>query len=478
MGLRPRLHIFFTMIQTENPGPQHRSAFLVVACITAFLTPFIGSSVNIALPSIGGEFNADAVMLGWVATSYLLSAAVFLVPFGRIADIHGMKRIFISGLVIYTLSSCLSAAAWSAPALIASRVIQGLGGAMIFGTGTALLISAYPLQERGRVLGINVAFVYIGLSAGPFIGGLLTQYLGWRSIFWVNAALGLLPIIITLWKIRGEWAHAKGEKLDLTGSIVYGLGLVATIFGFSALPDWTGFAALAAGAAIIFLFVRVELGTENPVLNVRLFVHNRIFGFSNLAAFINYAATFGVGFLLSMYLQYIHQLPPQSAGLVLVAMPVVQAVFSPLAGRLSDRFEPQAIASTGMAVTTLGLLLLVFINGPTPLWYIVMSLILLGFGFALFSSPNTNAVMSSVDKRALSVASATLGTMRLTGQMFSMGITMLIIALVMGRVRITPEVYPQFLLSLRYAFIVFTLLCFGGIFASLARGKSRNNDDK
>ena len=306
---------------------------------------------------------------------------------------------------------------------------------MIFGTGTALLISAYPLQERGRVLGINVAFVYIGLSAGPFVGGLLTQYLGWRSIFWVNAAFGLLPVIITLWQIRGEWAHAKGEKLDLTGSIVYGLGLVATIFGFSALPDWTGFAALAAGAAIIFLFVRVELATENPVLNVRLFVHNRIFAFSNLAAFINYAATFGVGFLLSLYLQYILLLPPQSAGLVLVAMPAVQAAFSPLAGRLSDRFEPQTIASTGMAVTTLGLLLLVFIDGPTPLWYIVMSLILLGFGFALFSSPNTNAVMSSVDKRVLSVASATLGTMRLTGQMFSMGIAMLIIALVMGRLR-------------------------------------------
>ncbi len=463
------------MIEKENPGPPNRSAFLVVACVTAFLTPFIGSSVNIALPAIGGEFNADAVLLGWIATSYLLAAAVFLVPFGRIADIHGMKRIFISGLIIYTLSSCLSAAAWSVPVLIASRVIQGLGGAMIFGTGTALLISAYPLQERGRVLGINVAFVYIGLSAGPFVGGLLTQHLGWRSIFWFNAAFGLLPIIITLWKIRGEWAHAKGEKLDLAGSIIYGLGLVATIFGFAALPDWSGFAALTAGAAIIYLFVRVELRTEQPVLNVGLFMHNRVFAFSNLAAFINYAATFGVSFMLSLYLQYIHGLTPQSAGLALVAMPVFQAAFSPLAGRLSDRFEPQAIASAGMAFTALGLLLLVFIDGLSPLWYIVMGLVLLGFGFALFSSPNANAVMSSVDKKALTVASATLGTMRLTGQMFSMGIAMLIISLIMGRVRITPEFYEQFLLSLRWVFIVFTLLCFGGIFASLARGRSRNN---
>jgi EmrB/QacA subfamily drug resistance transporter len=458
------------MQQINTQSPSHKTAFLVVSCITAFLTPFIGSSVNIALPAIGREFNTDAVLLSWVATSYLLSAAVFLVPFGRIADIHGMKRIFISGLVIYTLSSILAALALSPAVLITSRIIQGVGGAMIFGTGTALLVSAYPLQERGRVLGINVAFVYIGLSAGPFVGGLMTQYLGWRSIFWLNALLGLLPIIITLWQIRGEWAHARGEKLDLPGSAIYGLGLVAIIFGFSALPDWTGFASLAAGTAIIVAFVHVELRTEHPVLNIWLFVHNRVFGFSNLAAFVNYAATFGVGFLLSLYLQYIKQLPPQAAGLVLVAMPVVQAAFSPLAGRLSDRFEPRLIASSGMAVTAAGLLLLVFLDGDTQLWFIIMSLVLLGFGFALFSSPNTNAVMSSVEKRSLSIASATLGTMRLTGQMFSMGIAMLIISVVMGRVSISPEFYLQFLLSMRYAFIIFTLLCFGGIFASMARG--------
>ena len=458
------------MQQINTQSPSHKTAFLVVSCITAFLTPFIGSSVNIALPAIGREFNTDAVLLSWVATSYLLSAAVFLVPFGRIADIHGMKRIFISGLVIYTLSSILAALALSPAVLITSRIIQGVGGAMIFGTGTALLVSAYPLQERGRVLGINVAFVYIGLSAGPFVGGLMTQYLGWRSIFWLNALLGLLPIIITLWQIRVEWAHARGEKLDLPGSAIYGLGLVAIIFGFSALPDWTGFASLAAGTAIIVAFVHVELRTEHPVLNIWLFVHNRVFGFSNLAAFVNYAATFGVGFLLSLYLQYIKQLPPQAAGLVLVAMPVVQAAFSPMAGRLSDRFEPRLIASSGMAVTAAGLLLLVFLDGDTQLWFIIMSLVLLGFGFALFSSPNTNAVMSSVEKRSLSIASATLGTMRLTGQMFSMGIAMLIISVVMGRVSISPEFYLQFLLSMRYAFIIFTLLCFGGIFASMARG--------
>jgi len=218
--------------------------------------------------------------------------------------------------------------------------------------------------------------------------------------------------------------------------------------------------------------VKWESSTASPVLDISLFRHNQVFAFSNLAAFINYSATFAVGFLLSLYLQYIKGLNPSDAGIVLVAMPVVQAVFSPLMGRLSDRIEPRLLASSGMALTAAGLLLLVFIGAETALWYIIASLIVLGVGFALFSSPNINAVMSSVDKKSLGVASATLATMRLTGQMFSLGIAMLLISLFMGRVQITPEIYPQYIRSLQTTLAVFTALCIGGIFASMARGKT------
>ncbi|HEX9899696.1 MAG TPA: MFS transporter, partial [Candidatus Methylomirabilis sp.] len=198
---------------------------------------------------------------------------------------------------------------------------------------------------------------------------------------------------------------------------------------------------------------------------------NAVFTFSNLAALINYSATFAVTFLLSLYLQYTKGLGPRDAGLILVSQPLVMAAFSPIAGRLSDRIEPRTVASLGMAFTVLGLVLLAFLGEGTPLAFIVATLVILGFGFALFSSPNTNAVMSSVDRRLYGVASATLGTMRLSGQMLSMGIAMLVFALYVGRVRIGAANPASFLYSLKVAFAIFAILCFFGIFASLARGR-------
>ncbi|MGQ9625907.1 MAG: MFS transporter [Anaerolineae bacterium] len=447
-----------------------QTAALLIATLGSFLTPFMGSSINIALPSIGKEFSMDAILLNWVATSYILAAAMFLVPFGKLADINGRKKIFIYGMLTYTLASFLCVISTSAIFFICFRILQGIGGAMIFGTAVAILTSVFPAGERGKALGINVASTYFGLSLGPVLGGFMTQHLGWRSIFFVNVPLGLIVIALIFWKLKGEWAEAEGEKFDFIGSAIYSFSLVAIMYGFSLLPAMSGAWLILAGALGILSFIRWEIGAESPVLNVNLFKNNKVFTFSNLAALINYSATFAVGFLLSLYLQYIKVLSPRDAGLILVSQPIVMAVLSPFAGRLSDRIEPRVIASAGMALTVLGLSLLTLLNENTALEFIMASLILLGFGFALFSSPNTNAVMSSVEKRFYGVASATLGTMRLTGQMFSMGIAMLIFAIYIGKVQITPEYYPNFLTSVKTAFIIFAALCFGGIFASLARG--------
>ncbi len=449
-----------------------RSA-LLVATLASFLTPFMGSSVNIALPSIGKEFAMDAVLLSWVATSYLLAAATFLVPFGRISDIYGRKKIFTYGILIYTISSLFSAISTSGILLISFRVLEGIGSALIFGTGVAILTSVFPVGERGKALGINVAAVYLGLSLGPFLGGLLTQHLSWRSIFLVNVPLGFIIISLLFWKLKGEWAEAKGEKFDFIGSIFYGLTLIAIMYGFSLLPTISGVWLILIGAVGILAFVKWEMKVESPVLDMNLFKNNTVFTFSNLAALINYSATFAVTFLLSLYLQYLKGFDPQTAGLILIAQPVVMTIFSPIAGRLSDKIEPRIVASMGMALTTMGLFLFTFLSEITTLEFIVTSLILLGFGFALFSSPNTNAVMSSVEKRFYGVASGTVGTMRLIGQVLSLGIVMVIFAIYIGRVQITPEYYLLFLESVKIAFIIFTCLCFGGIFASLARGKLR-----
>lgn len=451
----------------------NRNVALIVATLSSFFTPFMASSINIALPTIAAEFSMNAVLLSWIATSYLMAAAMFLVPFGKIADIYGRKKIFAYGMVIYTIASLLSALSQNSTQLLTTRVLQGVGGSMLFGTAIAILTSVFPPSERGKVLGINVAAVYSGLSLGPFLGGLLTQQFGWRSIFLINFFLGLFVIIIVCWKLKAEWAEAKGEKFDLIGSLIYCVMLVALMYGFSLLPKRSGGALILVGLVGIGAFIAWELRVADPVLNIRLFRHNKVLAFSNLAALINYSATAAVAFLLSLYLQYIKGRRPQAAGLILVSQPIIMAIFSPLAGRLSDKIEPRLVASTGMALTVVGLAWLIFLTENTPIAWLIANLVLLGLGFALFSSPNTNAVMSSVDKKFYGVVSATLATMRLLGQMFSMGIAMLIFAVIIGKVQITPDKYEAFLRSCQIAFAIFAMFCLAGIFASLARGKLR-----
>jgi MFS family permease len=245
--------------------------------------------------------------------------------------------------------------------------------------------------------------------------------------------------------------------------------------GFSRLPSGLGVGLILAGTAGAAAFVVLEKRAKAPVFNVRLLTRNRVYGFSNLAALINYCATSALSFLVSLYLQYIKGLSPQAAGLVLIAQPVVMTLFSPLAGKLSDRKDPRILASAGMALSSLGLLVFAFLEEDTSIVFIVAGLILVGFGFALFSSPNTNAVMGSVDKKYYGVASATLGTMRLVGQMMSLAIVMMLFSVAIGQARITPAFYGPFLVSLRAAFIVFAFLCFVGVFASLARGKNHKD---
>ncbi len=446
---------------------------LFISALTSFLTAFLGSSINIALPVIGKEFSSDAITLSWISTIYLLTAAMFLVPFGRIADIWGNKRIFSLGVLGFTLASLLCSLAQTDLMLIIFRAFQGIASAMVFGTGIAIVTMVFPLQKRGAAIGINVATVYIGLSMGPFLGGMLTQTLGWRSLFLVNVPLGVIVFILIGLKLKGEWAESRGESFDLIGSLLYSISLVSLMYGFSHLPERIGLLFFLGGLAGITGFLMWEMQAKHPVLNINLFRQNRVFAFSNLAALIHYSSTFGVTFLLSLYLEYNKQMSPVHTGMVLVAQPVIMALFSPLAGRLSDKRDPGNVASAGMFLTIVGLVILIFIDSFQGLIPIILTLMLLGFGFALFSSPNTNAVMSSVERKFYGVSSGTLGTMRLLGQMLSMGVAMFMFSLFIGRREIVPEHYDMLLKSIRLSFMVFAVLCVVGLFASLVRGKAR-----
>ena len=461
--------------RTMNAKAAKLSA-LIIASMSSFLTPFMISSLNIALPAIDRQFRPDAVMLSWVATSYLLAAAVSLVPFGKLADIYGRKKVFLVGQIIVTITSLLAAISVSVPMLIVFRIFQGIGGAMVFATGIAILTSVYPPEERGRVLGIVVAAVYIGLSCGPFFGGWLTQHFTWRSIFLVNIPLGISIISLVVWKLRGEWTGAQGDKFDLVGTAIYALAIVAIMYGITIIPSLASIGFVLVGVAALAGFVKWETRIQYPVFEVNLFIENRTFSFSCLAALINYSATFAVAFLLSLYLQYIKGLTPQGAGMVLIAQPIVMAMFSPMAGKLSDKIEPRVIASLGMGLTTLGLILLALVNHHTTMLFVVISLMVLGFGFALFSSPNMNAIMSSVPKKYYGIASGSVGTMRVLGHMLSMGIATLVIALMIGRARITPDLYPALVSSVRIAFVIFACLCTAGTLFSFYRGELRSGN--
>ena len=452
-----------------------RRVVLLVAAMASFLTPFMATSINIALPTIGREFSADAITLSWVTTAYLLAAAVFLVPMGRLADIHGRRKIFLAGMVGYTVVSALCTLAASEGMLIALRALQGFSDAMMFGTSTAIVTSVYPPEQRGKALGITVAAVYSGGALGPFVGGFLTQLAGWRSIFWLTTLLGMAVVAMTLWKMRGEWAEARGQKMDVVGSILYGATLLGVMYGFRLLPSPNGAWLLLAGLVALAGFVLRESKIAFPVLELSLFRRNAVFAFSSLSALVNYAATYALSFLLSLYLQYVKGLSPRSAGLILLSQPVIMALSSPLAGRLSDKIEPRILASAGMTMSAAGLLLTAFLPAGAPLPYIIAVLMLCGLGFGLFSSPNTSAIMGSVERRQYGVASATTGVMRLVGQMLSMGVAALIIGLYVGEVEITPDRYSAFLKAFRVGFIVFALLCAGGIAASLSRGKMRRD---
>jgi len=450
-----------------------RSA-LIVATVTSFMGPFLISAVNVGLPTIQEEFSVDAVLLSWIATSYLLAVTVFLVPVGKIADIYGRKKIFLTGLIIYELASFISVLATSVQTLIFYRVFQGVGAAMFVTTGMAILTSVFPLERRGRAIGIYVAAVYIGLSTGPFLGGILIQQFGWRSIFIFVLPFGVISIILTLKHLPGEWADARGDKFDLWGSIVYGLAIVSLVYGASLLPDILAVYLMAFGVTGLAAFIWMELKVNIPVFEVRLFQNNRLFTYSSLAALINYAATYAVTFLLSLYLQYIKGMSPQNAGIILVAQPAMMAIFSPSVGKLSDKIEPRILSSLGMTVTVFGLIHFIFIGTQTSILLIAGTLVVLGFGFAVFSSPNMNSIMSSVEKKYFGIASGTVATMRLLGQMASMAISTVIFAIYIGRAEISPDNFDRFLKSIKIIFLIFSILCAVGIFFSLSRGQLRD----
>jgi EmrB/QacA subfamily drug resistance transporter len=438
---------------------------LIVGILVSFLTPFVRSSINLALPAIAIEFNLSAVFLTWISTVYLLVNAILYIPFGRIGDIYGRKRIFQYGLIIFTFSSFLSAFSTSGDMFLVFRIFQAIGNAMIFANLNAMVSSAFPVNERGRAFGLTSMGVFVGLVVGPILGGAITEIVGWRAIFYLDTIIGIIAIY-AITRFKHEWIDAEEEKLDILGSFLLGISLIAIIYSFSDFTNKYSLFLVIAGIVGLSLFYLVEKRVAFPLINLGLF-NSKSFTFGNITAFINYGAFVSIAFILSLYLQYLKGYDPLTAGLIVSIQSIVMVLVSPFAGRLSDKINPENVSTIGMVLTTIGVALMTLINLENALYLGVLSLIIFGAGIGLFYASNTKVVISAVDKKYFGVAGATLSNFRSMGQIFGMGIVMLIISTILGNVQIMPSNYPELIISLRISLVAIAVLSAIGIFTSI-----------
>lgn len=457
---------------------------LAIAIFGQFMGPFDGSIVNLAIPSIGKNLGGNISSLSWIITGYLIIFATFNLSAGRLADIRGRKNTFALGIAVFIIASVLCGFAPSVNDLIATRVVQALGASMMSGNAVALLSTFYAPSERGRALGISTASTYTGLSLGPSAGGFLIQYLGWRSIFFVNVPVGIVVLLIALFMISGELPKGKLETFDVRGSVIYAVAISMSLLGIGYLSN-----SLEVGLPILFLgivslvaFVLVESRTEHPLLDLRLFAKNRMFTLTNITTFLNFVSTFGISFIMSLYLRVGLGYSPSLAGLVLLAQPLVTVIFSPVGGYLSDRVEPRYQVSAAVAVMSLSIASLSTLGLHSTPMEIIVRLAFLGLGSGFFNAPNTNAVMSTVTRFQYGVASGVQNTMRSTGQAISLVLVTYILSTSLhenvSSNSALQYVAPDLLVAgVRTALIVLAIINALGIFTSLKRGKNVKIDE-
>lgn len=448
------------------------NVILILVSLVQFSVPFLLSAVGIALPVIGSDLDASSVQLSLIQTAQVLALSVFLLPVGRFADIHGRKRIFISGTSLLFIATLIQGFAQNIELFISLRFVQGIGASMIISTSIAILTSVFPHGRRGRAMGIVVGMLYLGVAAGPSVSGFIIEYLGWRWVFFFLSALILLSLVLSVAKLKGEWISARGEPFDWTGSAVFMLSVLFLVYGATELlQQYVARWVFLAGLAGLALFLGLERRTVHPILDVRLLTKNPAFTFSNLVTFIHYAAIYSFIFFLSLYLQYIKGVPPRYAGLLLIIQPLVQSILAPVAGRLADSYPPSRIATTGMAFCTAGLFIAGTLDAATPFALIVFVTVLQGISLGLFSTPNLTFIMGCAGERHAGTASSMVATMRYAGTLASTTLIAIVFSVYMGDRQVTSANREAFLESQRVCFHLFGAMSLAGTLFSMIQGK-------
>jgi EmrB/QacA subfamily drug resistance transporter len=451
----------------ENPMQR---ITLTMILLSAFTTPLMLSAVNVALPSIANDLSMNAVLLSWIPMAYLMASAMFVLIFGRIADMVGRKKIFLIGTSSVIVTSLIAASVDSGITLIMARFLQGVSAAMLYATQVAIISSVFPPAKRGYVIGLTVSAIYFGLTIGPLIGGYIIDLYGWRGSFMVHIPLAIIALTIGVLYVKDEWSSDERGSFDLFGAILYMLSILIICLGVSYLPSSLSFILILFSFFGFIFFFLFERKHKHPIFDTTLFFTNRVFTFSCLASLIIYTATFANVVQVSLYLQYLKELSATSAGLIMMCQPMTMAIFSPIAGRLSDKFEPKYLSTIGMGITCCGLIMLSNLKIESGLNYLLLSLFITGLGFGLFSPPNVNAIMGSVEKKFYGSATGAMATMRIIGQMSSMVLVTLIFVLIIGSVEINQENYMALENAIRIIFTIAAMLCIPGLYFSMARG--------
>jgi EmrB/QacA subfamily drug resistance transporter len=460
----------------------HRWWVLLAIGVGTFMSALDGSVVNTILPVIRTALRCDVATVEWVVTIYLLVVSGLLLSFGRLGDLHGHKRIYVTGFVIFLAGSALCGAAPTVGMLTVFRALQAIGAAMLFANSPAILTKNFPSSERGRALGLQATMTYLGLTAGPALGGGLAGWLGWRSVFYINVPVGLLALALSLRFIPSD-AGERGqhaERFDVPGAAFFLLGLVALLLGLNQghAWGWTSWpiVGLLLGAALALgIFIWIEMRSPSPVLDLSLF-RRRIFSAAAASAVLNYICLYSITFLLPFYLILGRGLTPGQAGLILTAQPLVMAVVAPLSGALSDRIGSRLLSTLGMAILAVGLYLLAGLGPSSPYWQVAASLAVAGLGTGIFISPNTSALMGAAPPGRQGIASGILATARNVGMVLGVGLAGAVFTSVLAggaTGTTTPAADPAIFAATRASFLVAATLALIGVGVSATRGTAQ-----
>lgn len=452
---------------------ERKNLLLLICTVLSFFTVFAVNAVTIVIPTIAAEYHMSNIMQNWITIIFLLVVAVLSVPAGQITGKYGLRKVTIISTILFIIISIVNVLVTSQEQFLACRLILGIALAFINVTSMAMIVSAFPPEERGTALGINITGVYIGLSLSPVLGGILNYNLGWRSVVLFGVPFLFVILALLLTTIKDEWITFEGIPIDVKGALSYGVGMALFMYGFTILNTRMGMILTVLGVIILIMFAVIEMRQDHPVFDIRFFKNHKFLS-ANFASLCAYLATYAVTTILNYHLQYIKGFDSQTAGLILLVAPLCQVVLAPIAGRLSDRFVPQILAAIGMALGTISLFLFSSLDSATSMTFLVAAMIIYGVGFGLFSPPNTNVIMGSVPPNDTSIASASVATMRTVGQAMSMGILTLVFAFIMGDVPIIEQYYPLLIQSCQITCIICVVLCILSVFASFVGIKSEN----